>query len=264
MKMSKNNHQNDLSCAFAETLVAVLYGEASLSERKELRKHFNDCPSCRAEFAAFGALREVVAEWRITDFDAAQTPAIVLPARENMSAWSTPKNPWSERLRSFIFASGIRLEGAPAFAALALCATVLLAGLGYAVLNRFAVGGDPAVANVLDVSETNQTIKAPASTPFEEINTEVSPAEPKPPQKNIEKQPSAAATNGKPAQPVVKAAVRQNKSTASPALVKPPRTQEIRIQAVPKTPEVALEAVDDLEDHSLRLSDLLDEVTPSI
>ncbi len=260
--MIENNHKNDLPCAFAETLVAVLYGEATPTERREFNKHYNDCSFCREELISFGSIRDVVAEWRAADFDSVQTPAIALPEVKNQFISQNTKISWSERIRSFLFLpGGGRFQSATAFAALSLCA-LLLAVFSYAVINRFA-GGGVRIADVSNSSVSKPVLNNPTPTPFEIIGP--AQVDPKPKKKSAD---STVDSNKKPTQSAIKPIVHQNKPiiaqlTAHPSN-KPSKSPDVKVQTAPKTPELAIESVDDLEDHSLRLSDLLDEVTPSI
>jgi hypothetical protein len=51
-------------CERAEQLVAFLYGESAPAEAEDFRRHLAGCAVCGEEFAAFGGVREGLAEWR--------------------------------------------------------------------------------------------------------------------------------------------------------------------------------------------------------
>jgi anti-sigma factor RsiW len=51
-------------CERAEELIGYLYGETDASARRSFEQHLSACGACRDELAAFGAVREVVGEWR--------------------------------------------------------------------------------------------------------------------------------------------------------------------------------------------------------
>lgn len=257
--MTKDNYQNDLPCRFAETLVAVLYGEASAAERQAFKKHFNDCHVCRDELTSFGSIRDLVAEWRTTDFDSIKIPHIVLLEIAKTSETQAPQTSWSERIRSLIFSGG-QLDGAMVFAAIAVCA-VLLAIFGYAVANRLVVR-EVEVAGVSNVARTEPTASVPATTPSV---TAIPKDDAK---QSVTISESKVESPTKQTQAPVAPAIRPIKpNAASPILphqlIKPEKTPTVKNQTAPKTPELAIESVDEMEDHSLRLSDLLDEEMPS-
>ena len=261
-KMRENNCQNDSPCRFAETLVAVLYGEATPAERKEFNKHYNDCSICREELITFGSVRDAVAEWRATDFDSVQMPAIILPEIKNELIAPNVQISWGERIRSFLLPGG-RLQSAAAFGALVICA-LLLAIFSYTMINRFAVGNVVTVADVSNMTRTERIPSVPTPSPLGTVN----PASESDPKQTTNNSKDKVEINTKPIQIKTKPAVRQSKSViaqlSTRSLNKPVKSPDVKDQTVPKTPELAIESVDDLEDHSLRLSDLLDEVTPSM
>ena len=49
---------NSPVCEHASELISVLYGEASERERRDFQVHLQQCVACRAEFGAFGQVRE--------------------------------------------------------------------------------------------------------------------------------------------------------------------------------------------------------------
>lgn len=55
---------NMRGCERAEQLVAYLYGESAPEEALDFRRHLAGCEVCGAELAAFGGVREGLAEWR--------------------------------------------------------------------------------------------------------------------------------------------------------------------------------------------------------
>jgi hypothetical protein len=259
--MTKNNHQNDLPCAFSETIVAVLYGEATTAERQEFRKHFNNCVSCREELISFGSVRDVVAEWRAIDFDLVKTPITVLPEIEKTFVRQTAKISWIERVRTYLLPNAGQMRGATAFAAFTVCA-LLLAVFGYTLINRLAV----AEVNVADASKVDRPepiLTSPTPPPTVPViaTPQVDLKQP------IENQATEVRTTSKPARAVVNSMRHQNKSGIPFPQHQPLKLvnkRDTTIRTAPKPAELAIESVDDLEDNSLRLSDLLDDVTPSM
>jgi hypothetical protein len=63
-KRDANGATGGRGCARAEQLIAYLYGESAPSEAEEFRRHVAGCAVCGEEFAAFGGVREGLAEWR--------------------------------------------------------------------------------------------------------------------------------------------------------------------------------------------------------
>ena len=121
--MKVNEMDNSPVCQRANDLLAVLYGEASDRERREFEFHMQQCGSCRAEFAAFGQVRESVRDWRdeaLAGFVASPTPALApanAPSRKSAVA----------ALRQFFDLSPLWMKGAVGFAALVFCVVAVLA-----------------------------------------------------------------------------------------------------------------------------------------
>ncbi len=63
-KTNADGVMSERVCERGEQLVAYLYGESAPSESEEFRRHVADCAACGAELAAFGGVREGLAEWR--------------------------------------------------------------------------------------------------------------------------------------------------------------------------------------------------------
>ena len=115
--MSDIKNEN-LSCARAEDLVSVLYGEASEGERRDFEVHLKQCAGCQAEFEAFGQVRLAVGEWReeaLTGF--VSSPVAMAPVKKSAGA----------ALRQFFDLSPLWLKGAVGFAAVVMCVLVALA-----------------------------------------------------------------------------------------------------------------------------------------
>jgi anti-sigma factor RsiW len=111
------------TCEHAGDLVSVLYGEATERERREFELHLQQCGNCRAEFAAFGAVRESIGEWR----DEALRGFVSSPA-----VAASPRKSALTALRQFFDLSPLWMKGAVGFAAVVFCVLVVL------VLGRFS------------------------------------------------------------------------------------------------------------------------------
>ena len=115
-------------CHRAEDLVTYLYGEASELDAKDFAIHLQQCEACRSEFGVFQQVHDSIGLWRNEALGSAFNPA-VLPVE---SVGSTQfvrherKLPALAALREFFSVSPLWLRAATAFAALLLCALVLL------------------------------------------------------------------------------------------------------------------------------------------
>ncbi len=114
--------ETDISsaCERADELVSVLYGEASERETRDFQGHLKQCAGCRAEFAAFGQVRESIGEWRdeaLTGFVSSQS-AVPVPLVKKSAVVA---------LRQFFDLSPLWLKGAVGFAAVVFCVLAALA-----------------------------------------------------------------------------------------------------------------------------------------
>jgi hypothetical protein len=134
------------NCPQAENLVAYLYSEANDDEKKIFEGHLSSCVSCKEELAAFGVVRESVVEWRNDVMSNIITPAfanqIIVKQERKRSAIAA--------IREFFTLSPAWLQGATAFAALALIALITFAAIqliGNKGNNQMAGDKKPSVEN---------------------------------------------------------------------------------------------------------------------
>jgi anti-sigma factor RsiW len=119
VSMKMNEINNSPVCERAAELIAVLYGEATERERRDFQLHMQQCSNCRAEFAAFGQVRESIRDWRdeaLAGFVTAEV-SVAPPARKSTLA----------ALRQFFALSPLWMKGAVGFAAVVFCALAVLA-----------------------------------------------------------------------------------------------------------------------------------------
>lgn len=249
--MTNNNHnqKTELPCAFAETLVTVLYGEATDAERTKFERHLIDCHSCSEEIFAFGAVRNAVGEYRENAFLPLKTPEIVLPPmKQPVAAAQTGKISLLENLRDFLFPANGFLQGAAAFAVLAVCA-VLIAVFAFS----FAYKNDNNIAGVKPAVESpspkpDETSRVPAENELA-INDGSQDKKQKPPVSTGSSESTAPRTKS-----AARPAAAETEQRTKPAPKQ--KTQPRR----PKKEELDFPA-DDFEDDSIRLADLFDEIS---
>ena len=220
--------------------MAVLYGEATELEQREFNIHVLNCDSCREEIKDLGAVRNAVDEWRAAEFLRLETPEIVLPQSEKTFVLQTEKTPLFEKLRAILFPVGGFWQGATAFAALAICA-ILLAVFAFAVFN----GNDKNRATIEPPNVEQKLEKAQVSpTPKTTLPVEI-------------KQPNSAPPIPKPNPSAGKPDLRPNHRRVPSNNDKKPPVRNVPAKDV----DLDFEH-DETEDDSLRLTDLLDEITP--
>ena len=123
-------------CERAEELIAYLYGESEPAEAAAFRRHIAGCAACGEELAAFGGVREGLAEWReeimrsIPALNVAERVAPVVQAATTETHASQPARTRtrsaSAALREFFTLSPLWLRAATATAALLFCAMTAL------------------------------------------------------------------------------------------------------------------------------------------
>jgi hypothetical protein len=249
--MSNNhNHKTEASCAFAETLVTVLYGEATEAESTKFEQHLTDCRSCSEEFFTFGAVRNVVGEWRENAFLPLETPEIVLPpAKHPVAAQQTEKVSLLESLRDFLFPAGGFLQGAAAFAAIAVCAVLIAVfAFSFAYKNDNNIAGVKPATVESPLPKPDETLRVPAENELA-INDGSQDKKQKPPVSTGSSESIAPRTKS-----AVRPAVAETEQRTKPAPKQ--KTQPRR----PKKEELDFPA-DDFEDDSIRLADLFDEIS---
>lgn len=248
-----NNHHKNSDCAFAESLVAYLYDEASAAEKRVFEAHLKNCATCDDELKEFGFARTAIHEWRVADFDQLPTPAFKIPAQTVHSTVETRKSQsWFDGLRQiFSFKP-----------ALAMSALIVLVALFSVAAFVFNFKTDEPIAENLKEKEL--------------VKTTVSPTVEK---KEVEPKKTVSGENGETskianANPTIK--VEEQKSVNAKAIsvkasaiapknnaVKVVQTENKRNQksnVAPKSDVPRFVETDDEEDDSVRLADLFDEI----
>ena len=120
---------DDLTCGRENDLIGFLYGELNEVDAIAFQRHLNDCPTCSAELADFGEVRDSVVAWRNESLGSVAFPAQVITSSHTGAPRATPSA--MAALREFFNLSPLWMKGAVAFAAVLLC---VFAGLALARL----------------------------------------------------------------------------------------------------------------------------------
>ena len=119
--MLDTNHYKNSSCAFAEQLVAYLYDEADEREKTIFETHLTGCDNCAEELSTFGFVRNSIQHWRAEDFMPLATPPmeIALSGFPETAAAAAGRRSWLAGLRHF-FTLSPAWTAAAAFAILTI------------------------------------------------------------------------------------------------------------------------------------------------
>ncbi len=265
--MLDTNHKNS-SCAFAEQLVSYLYNEANAQEKSVFESHLVNCENCADELSAFGFVRSSVQQWRTEEFSPMQTPAMKIPFEESREIRinSMEKHSWFANLRQLFTLSP---TWATAFATLIVCVGMIFLAINFSGSNDVAennqIAPEKSVISPAIENEAEQNVKEVSDEIAKESSSDkiVEPFEEKP---EIESLPRVVpknsidrVSNNTKRTPKNEAAA-QNSNNSAPVrkvtdLNKINKATIAENRQVPK-----LADFDEVEDNSLRLSDLMAEV----
>ena len=236
-----DSRKNSGDCGCGPDAVAYLYGELETDEMRVFEAHLEDCDLCSDEIAAFSLIRLSIAESQNSAFPVAETTAI-----------ETPGIGLLDRFRAMLagYPLGIRaLSGA-----LAALLIVVAGYLAYSLLTTPQIDGNvadkasppPAADFRKDSPRSNSELVADAQedTPASEVED----------QGLVAKDDSVMASDG---------ITKQNRSTRS---VRKRRTKPVRSMPANQVadnsepPRLSEAATEEIEDDSLRLTDLFAEV----
>ena len=129
--MMNNNHKNS-GCGFAEELVSYLYGETDAAANAKFEAHLESCSDCADELEAFSGVHFSINDWKSTEFNVLETPAIEIPyaTAPKTQAVSSVSSSWLSALRDLFSLSprGWSLATA-SLAVLAVIGGIVLFGL---------------------------------------------------------------------------------------------------------------------------------------
>ncbi|MBA3633847.1 MAG: zf-HC2 domain-containing protein [Acidobacteria bacterium] len=266
-----NTNQQNSSCAFAEQIVSYLYGEANSREKTKFEAHLKNCPGCADELAGFGFVRSSVQKWH-KEFLQLETPVMEFPLHQSPETivTVTNKRSWFAELRQLFTLSPTWATAATAFAVLAVCVGLALVGLNFINKTDVAENKD----NLPEKSISYPAIEKKTEQP-QEINISEETAKQNSPDKiskpfeeksEIENTPRVAPKNSiakvlnKTKRAPKNETVAQNSNNLK-AVRKVKDINNINKTAVAKNRQVPkLTEFDEVEDNSLRLSDLMAEV----
>ncbi|HEX8195991.1 MAG TPA: hypothetical protein VF571_07375 [Pyrinomonadaceae bacterium] len=251
--MQNNNHKSDLNCAFGETLVAVLYNEATEAETENFERHLSRCRECSEELAAFGMLRNAVSDWRENEFVPLSLPNIVLPDEtQKIEPAVTGKHSLLQSLRAFFTPANFGWQMAAAGFA------------GFIILGLFFIGSTDLF------KPDNEIARAPSpsvnATPEIAVVPEVVPARNQP---TVTQNNSSANASNQPEEKSRKVAARINDKIPKHSGIPAARNDNLPKRRIPapkterKVEDLSILPVAEADDNSPRLTNLLEEIEPS-
>ncbi len=137
------NNGNNRNCGFDDVMVSYIYDEVKSGERRKFEAHLVDCSECTEEFAEISGARFSVFEWQKEAFAELPTPEIVIPYAKARKV---------EPAQIGFFAALRGLFGGYGFSLTAAAALLICLGIGFAALTLMR--GDDLVA-------TNTVVDAP-------------------------------------------------------------------------------------------------------
>lgn len=262
--MLNNNRQNS-DCAFAEPLISYFYGEIGVAEKAEYEAHLKNCAACESELAAFGFARTAIQEWKIKEFDVLPTPAFEIPLNTAQTL-STADNSvsWIENFKRFF-------SFRPALAMSALAILIAFAGValffvGFKEITQIAGKTDKNNPAVTEVSPTvSKAIEQPKRIDDKiKIGIEEKFAAPSVVQTRNLPVPVSDKKISAPLQPALKVPadkLKNNSLHGSPLPdIKAVNNPNVKSPPNRKSKLPSLTEAEDVEDNSVRLADLFDEI----
>lgn len=224
-------------CGSETTLVSYLYGEMEGRERRSFESHLEDCDLCAEEIASFSSLRISLGAIK-NEFSATESPSTSVP--------ETPANRgWLEPLAAFFGPLGVRpAVGVAAF-------TLLLLVGAFAVSYLFTGVGTEEIAE--DVPPVTEPLES--DVPVSEPKTNELIAEEDVDEMSGSEQDTSASDN-EVRQPQKVNVKRKSRGPASA-----PRRSIEQIAENTEPPTLSEAAAEDLDDDSLRLTDLFTETS---
>lgn len=248
-------------------MVSYLYGEIGTGEKLRFEQHLESCHSCTDELSGFTLVRSAVREWREQEFLPMVTPAVEIPFETDSIVPQIPEAvgappSWLDQIRAFFKLSPVFMTAATGLAAIVICA-----GLLYIVynspFNRVDVARDEKINganNTKGVSSPTGGINKSETTGVSSVSN-TNQRKPESPSKSTTdekmetvKDESTPIKVTMPVKPNAGKNPRQLSNTDNTTVKKPP-TKSSKQNKRPSLTD------DEDEDHTLRLSDLFEEVS---
>jgi hypothetical protein len=232
--MEKKGHNE---CPFSDEIVSYMYGEMPDGAQLEFEQHLVACQVCTDDFAAVSVARFEAYDWKRIEFDALETPRIVIPYPEHTISLGERVSGWLTWVTVV-----------PAVAVL----VITLGVIGLYLRNRSGNSFDTAGVNVPAEPSARSTGRPPIvdpRIPAEQVASKISKG-------GYSVRPQAVVAKRKRPVPISQFARR-----ITPG-VKLANDLAVNITAnsVKRPPRLGMNDPD--EDRSLRLADLFDETNP--
>lgn len=249
---NNNNHKSDSTCAFSETLVAVLYDEATTRETEDFESHLTGCRQCREELSAFGMLRSAVSDWRETEFAPLVSPSIaLLEENQIIEPANRAKQSVLQSLLAIFSPSNSGWQMAAGFAGIIILGLLFIGSTNlFEPEKQIADAQRPLVNATPEVEALPKVESAPKETIVAQIETS----------KDVSDQTQEKNRNS---------SHRVNQKAPKQSAIPAVSNGKLQKKRSPVSkPEQKVEDLSDLslseaEDNSLRLTDLLEEIEPS-
>jgi Putative zinc-finger len=115
------------TCERSDDLIAFLYGELTDVESRRFQRHLQECAGCKAEYIAFGQLRESIITWRNESLGVVSAPGDVNEIAVTPAFTKRGRRSALAAIREFFDLSPLWLKGAAAFASVLFCVCAVLA-----------------------------------------------------------------------------------------------------------------------------------------
>ena len=259
----KNDSPQNFNCEFAPEIVDFVYGEMGSERKNVFDLHLNDCSNCADELQDFSGIRFSIQDWKAAEFDKLATPEIKIPYQITPVKIVENEKPasWFDAVRSYLTLSPL-MSGAMAVLILAV-----MAGFGFFIFNN----NDSELMAVSNVKPNSNNEKIaipqnPIEPKVEIVKDESADSDKNIPVENIdnslenqpvEKRVPVQINNGsnlKQKSQAVKTIEKKQMKFDSTISDKNPKTATV------KTKPRLNELPEEIEDNSLRLTDLFAEL----
>lgn len=253
-----SNYKTKSICPYNELLVEYLYNEIDQEDKSRFASHLSKCSFCSDELIEFSSVHKTIQSWRMEEFDRSPNPSVVVPVKPNTYRKNVRNAGRHDLLRRLF-------NWSPGFAAAGLALVVVFGGL---ILFNFSRNDEIAKDNsaITNVNEDrNEVLPNSASeNNFKQAITEdVSSKDSGVAEMKVatEDAPPKISSNVKtktisnpPAKKTTRLQTKAPPASLNAATIRT-QTNTIRQNQQPK-----LSNFDDVEDNSLRLSDLMSEL----